>query len=70
MDTFKQITDCIERGGHVQEFSTQLDVVAYIDHSNKKSILLGENKAVYLEIQYNELDERDLEFIFLEKGEY
>lgn len=67
MSTFNQIIKCIKKGGSVVELSTQLEVVAYLDSINCKHLYLGEDKQVYLEINVDEMDGRELEFVLCEK---
>lgn len=69
MKTFKQITNHIESGGEVQEFTTQMEVVAYIRSMNENKIYLGHDKQISLEINAKEIDNRGLEFIFIDKEE-
>lgn len=68
-NTFKQIVNCIENGGQVQEFTTQMEVVAYLYSTPKKVIYLGHDRSISLEIPASELDHRDLYFIYIEAGE-
>lgn len=70
MNTFKQIVSCIKNGGLVQEFSTQMEVVAYIDTMTERVVYLGWERQIYLEIPASELDHRDLYFIYIEAGEW
>lgn len=70
VSTFKQIVSCIENGGQVQEFTTQMEVVAYLNSMPKKAIYLGHDRSIVLEIPASELDQRCLEFIYIEKGEW
>ena len=69
-NTFKQIVPCIENGGQVQEFTTQMEVVAYLDSMSKKAVYLGHDRSISLEIPASELDDRDLYFIYIEAGEW
>lgn len=70
MNTFKQIVSCIENGGLVQEFTTQMEVVAYLYSMPKNAVYLGHDRSISLEISASELDKRGLEFIYIEKGEW
>lgn len=70
MNTFKQIVSCIENGGLVQEFTTQMEVVAYIVTVSYSAIYLGCGRSISLEISARELNKRGLEFIYIEAGEW
>ena len=67
METFKQIVNCIESGCEVREFTTQMVVVAYLRSMNENRIYLGHDKQISLEINAKEIDNRGLEFIFIDK---
>lgn len=69
-NTFKKIVSCIENGGQVQEFTTQMEVVAYIVTVSYRAIYLGYGRSISLEISASELDHRDLYFIYIEAGEW
>ena len=60
----------MDNGGQVQEFTTQMEVVAYLYSMPKKAIYLGRDRQISLEIPASELDDRGLYFIYIEAGEW
>ena len=60
----------MDNGGQVQEFSTQMEVVAYLNSMPKKSVYLGCDRSISLEIPASELGQRGLEFVYIDKGEW
>ena len=70
MTTFKKIINCIRSGGLVQEFSTQMEVVAYVDTMTEKAVYLGLERQIYLKVLALDLDDEEWFFTYCEAGEW